>query len=117
MAQRVTIPSLAAATTIALQAAVADVIIGGLGNDNVIGGTGADKFKFFSKSEGIDKIKDFNRSEDDKIQIVKSNFGATSLSQFSYNSTTGALLFGSTQLATLENKPTGFSVQSDVILV
>ncbi|HEY9623268.1 MAG TPA: calcium-binding protein [Crinalium sp.] len=94
-----------------------DVLIGGNGSDSLTGGTGADKFRFNYKTEGIDLIKDFNRSESDKIQIVKSSFGATSLSQFSYNSTTGALFFGSTQLATLENKPSGFSVQSDVVLI
>lgn len=93
-----------------------DVIVGGAGNDTLYGDLGADKFRFEFQSEGIDLIRDFNRSEGDKIQIVKSSFGATSLDQFSYNSTTGALLFGSTQLATITNKPAGFSVQTDVIL-
>jgi Ca2+-binding RTX toxin-like protein len=94
-----------------------DVLIGGNGSDILIGGTGADKFRFNVKSEGTDLIKDFSRSQGDKIEIVKSSYGATSLSQFSYNSTTGALFFESTQLATLENKPSGFSVQTNLVLV
>ncbi len=94
-----------------------DVLIGGNGSDILTGGVGADKFRFNVKSEGIDLIKDFNRGEGDKIEIVKSSFGASSLSQFSYNSTTGALSFGSTQLATLENKPAGFSIQTDIVLM
>jgi Ca2+-binding RTX toxin-like protein len=94
-----------------------DVLIGGYGSDVLTGGVGADKFRFNAKTEGIDLIKDFNRGEGDKIQIVKSSFSATSLSQFSYNSTTGSLLFGSTQIADLQNKPTGFSVTADVVLV
>jgi Ca2+-binding RTX toxin-like protein len=111
-----------------------DTLVGGNGNDTLIGGNdndvlygdvGADKFRFEFQSEGIDLIKDFNRSEGDKIEIIKSSFGATSLSQFSYDSTTGALFFdasstdkiGPIQLATLANKPTGFSVQTNVVLV
>ncbi|MBD2152934.1 calcium-binding protein [Leptolyngbya sp. FACHB-16] len=94
-----------------------DVLIGGNGNDILTGGVGTDKFRFNVKSEGIDLIKDFNRGEGDKIEIVKSSFGVSSLSQFSYNSTTGALSFGSTQFATLENKPAGFSIQTDIVLV
>jgi Ca2+-binding RTX toxin-like protein len=94
-----------------------DVLIGGNGSDNLTGGSGADKFRYMSRFEGIDLIKDFSRSQGDKIEIVKSSFGATSLSQFSYNSTTGTLFFGDTHFATLENKPSGFSVQTDLVLV
>jgi Ca2+-binding RTX toxin-like protein len=99
-----------------------DTIVGGSGNDNLVGDAGADKFRFEFQSEGIDVIRDFNSSEGDKIQIVQWSFGATSLSQFSYNSTTGALLFASptgasVQLATIANKPAGFSVQNDIVLV
>jgi hypothetical protein len=47
------------------------------------------------------------------------------LNQFSYNSSTGALFFDASpsdniaaiQLATIENKPAGFSPQLDLILV
>lgn len=102
-----------------------DILIGGNGTDTLYGGTGADQFRFDLQSDGLDTIKDFNRTEGDKIAIFKSSFGATSLSQFSYNSTTGALLFDASpsdginpiQLATLENKPAGFSVQTDIVLV
>jgi Ca2+-binding RTX toxin-like protein len=94
-----------------------DVLIGGNGNDTLYGGADADRFRFELQSDGIDIIKDFNRTEGDKIEITQLSFGATSLNQFSYNSTTGALFFGTTQLAILENKPAGFSVQTDLVLV
>jgi Ca2+-binding RTX toxin-like protein len=101
-----------------------DILVGGAGKDTLYGDLGTDKFRFEFQSEGIDLIRDFNRSQGDKIEIVKSSFGATSLSQFSYNSSTGALSFdasptdniGPIQIATLTNKPTGFSIQSDVVL-
>ncbi|MFN6540651.1 MAG: FG-GAP-like repeat-containing protein [Nostoc sp. EkiNYC01] len=102
-----------------------DILTGGIGNDTLLGGAGADRFRFSSKSEGIDIIKDFQRGEGDKIEIIKSSFGATSFNQFSYNSNTGGLFFdasrtdniGPVQLATIENKPAGFSVQQDIVLV
>jgi Ca2+-binding RTX toxin-like protein len=102
-----------------------DILIGGRGNDTLFGGAGADKFRFTLQSEGIDIIKDFKRSESDKIEIIKSSFGASSLNQFSYNGTTGGLFFDASafdniaaiQLATLENKPTDFSTLQDIVLV
>jgi Ca2+-binding RTX toxin-like protein len=100
-----------------------DIIVGGAGNDTLVGDVGADKFRYEFQTEGLDVIRDFNRTEGDKIEIIKSSFGATSLSQFSYNSTTGALFFNASststpiQLATIANKPAGFSVQLDVVLV
>ncbi|BAY23574.1 hypothetical protein NIES2100_33660 [Calothrix sp. NIES-2100] len=102
-----------------------DILTGGKGNDILVGGLGADKFSFSSPSETIDIIKDFNRSEGDKIQISARSFGATSLNQFSYNSSTGGLFFDASpsdnvsplQLTTIENKPAGFSTQLDIILV
>jgi Ca2+-binding RTX toxin-like protein len=101
-----------------------DILVGGNGKDTLYGDVGADKFRFEFQSEGIDLIRDFDRSQGDKIEIIKSSFGATSLGQFSYNSTTGALSFdasptdtiGPVQFATLTNKPAGFSVQSDLVL-
>ncbi|MBN3907926.1 MAG: VCBS repeat-containing protein [Nostoc sp. NMS1] len=80
-----------------------DTLKGGSGNDTLTGGTSADRFAFDSRSEGIDVIKDFNRSEGDKILINGSSFGATSTNQFSFNASNGALSFGGVQFATLEN--------------
>jgi hypothetical protein len=75
--------------------------------------------------QAIDIIKDFNRTGGDKIQIIARSFGATSLNQFSYKSSTGGLFFDASpsdnvnplQLATIENKPAGFSTQLDIVLV
>jgi Ca2+-binding RTX toxin-like protein len=105
-----------------------DVLAGGgdifpAGNNTLWGGAGADAFRFYFAPTGIDTIKDLNKSEGDTIQIHPS-FGATSLDQFSYNSSNGALSFDASaldnlaavQFATLENKPAGFSVQDIVLL-
>ena len=100
-----------------------DSLTGGSGADILWGGTGADKFIFNYLFEGIDIIKDFQWTEGDKIQVSGSGFGASSLNQFSYNSLTGALFFdpsgstGPTQFVTIENKPAGFSVNLDIVIV
>ncbi|MDZ8239218.1 MAG: calcium-binding protein [Nostoc sp. ChiQUE01a] len=95
-----------------------DTLVGVAGSDLLTGGIGADKFVFNSKLEGLDIIKDFNRVEGDKIQISKTGFGGiTNFSNFSYNDTTGALLFGGTQFATIENKPAGFAISTDMQLI
>jgi Ca2+-binding RTX toxin-like protein len=98
-----------------------DVLGGGsdidpAGNNILWGGAGADGFRFYFGPNGIDTIEDFQKSEADKIEIHDS-FGATSLNQFSYNSNNGALSFNNVQFATLKNKPAGFSVQQDIILL
>lgn len=93
-----------------------DLLTGGLGNDTLTGGTGNDKFIFNNLSEGIDHITDFAPLIDD-IQINKAGFGATSLSQVSYNSSNGALSFNNQQFAVLDNLPTGFNVANDLVLV
>ncbi|OKH42845.1 hypothetical protein NIES2101_32340 [Calothrix sp. HK-06] len=111
-----------------------DILSGKGGNDTLIGGSGADTFVFESLTanyfpantyqEGIDSITDFNWAEGDKIQISKSGFGATSTSQFSYNSSTGALYFDASpsdsiaaiQFATL-TPGTSFIPGSDIKLV
>lgn len=98
-----------------------DVLAGGAdidpaGNNILWGGAGADGFRFYFGPNGIDTIKDFQKIESDKIQIHRS-FGATSVNQFSYNGNTGALSFNNVQFATLENKPAGFSVQQDIVLL
>lgn len=100
-----------------------DILVGGFGNDSLTGGSGADKFFFNYLSEGIDTIQDFNWTEGDIIQLSALGFGASSLSQFSYNSLTGALFFaaldssGLVQFATIENTPAEFSVNSNIVLV
>ncbi|MBD2196559.1 MULTISPECIES: calcium-binding protein [Calothrix] len=99
-----------------------DYIVGGYGADTLYGGAGADKFAFTYVAEGIDIIKDFQKnwsqpSLSDKIEISKVGFGASSLSQFHYDSYSGGLSFQGTQFAILENKPTGFSTTTDIILV
>jgi Ca2+-binding RTX toxin-like protein len=94
-----------------------DILTGGAGTDILTGGAGADKFVFNNKFEGIDIIKDFQWTEGDKIQISALSFGATSLNQFSYNSSNGALSFVDYQFAIIENKPAGFAVSLDVHLV
>ena len=93
------------------------MVYGGYGNDILTGGTGADAFYFGSKLEGVDVIKDFQWKEGDVIQISKTGFGASSLSQFSYNNLTGNLSFNGATFATIENTPAGFAVALDVQLV
>jgi Ca2+-binding RTX toxin-like protein len=94
-----------------------DILTGNSGNDTLIGGSGADKFVFNSITEGIDIIKDFQWTQSDKIQVSQIGFGATSLNQFSYNSLNGNLSFLGNTFATIENKPAGFAVSFDVVLV
>ncbi|MUH01820.1 calcium-binding protein [Scytonema sp. UIC 10036] len=95
-----------------------DVLVGGYGKDTLWGGSGADKFVFQSKFEGIDAIKDFNWTQGDKITISKAGFGATSVSNFSYNATTKALSFLGTQFATVETSGnTSFVPSWDIELV
>ncbi|MBW4564526.1 MAG: hypothetical protein KME32_26015 [Mojavia pulchra JT2-VF2] len=99
-----------------------DYLLGGYGADVLYGGAGADKFVFNSVSQGIDIIKDFQKdwaqpSLSDKIEISKVGFGASSISQFNYDSSSGALSFLGTQFATIENKPAGFSTTTDIVLV
>ena len=94
-----------------------DTLIGGAGNDILIGGAGADKFRFNFLSEKVDTIQDFSRPEGDKIEVSKSGFGATSLSQISYNAGTGSLSFLGTEFAKIANLPAGFAVSLDVVLI
>ncbi|PSF34929.1 hypothetical protein C7H19_18145 [Aphanothece hegewaldii CCALA 016] len=89
-----------------------DTLIGGTGNDSLTGGTGLDRFKFNSRTEGLDQITDFSLA-DDTIEVSAAGFGSgltanrslttnqfvigtaatTSAQRFIYNSSTGALLF------------------------
>jgi Ca2+-binding RTX toxin-like protein len=94
-----------------------DILAGGNGNDVLWGGSGADRFVYYSQSEGIDVIKDYSYPEGDKILVSKTGFGASSTSQFSYDFNTGALFFQGTQFVTLENKPADFSTDLGIELV
>jgi len=93
-------------------------------NDILTGGAGKDIFTFYKLGEGVDRITDFtvqlaSPSLSDQIRVDKAGFGATSTSQFSYNSTNGALSFNNQQFAILENfiTLTGFNVNRDLVLV
>ncbi|MHC0062040.1 beta strand repeat-containing protein [Nostoc sp. UIC 10890] len=88
-----------------------DSIIGGEGNDVLSGGFGADKFIFNSLKDGLDTIKDYNFGQSDVIQVSKTGFGTTSLSDFSYDNTNGNLSFQGTQFAFLENLSSDLSIQ------
>ena len=79
-----------------------DTLIGGEGNDTLTGNDRADTFVFNSVTEGIDTITDFTQTQGDKI-LLTSDFGATSVDQFSFDSATGALSFEGTQFAILED--------------
>jgi Ca2+-binding RTX toxin-like protein len=118
-----------------------DTLIGGVGNDSLTGGSGQDFFTFNAPTEGIDKIADFNLT-DDTIRVSATGFASglianaslnvnqftigsaatTSAHRFIYNSSTGALLFdsdgnisnGVTQIATLS---TGLAMTNQDIFV
>ena len=96
---------------------VTGVIVGD-GSDTLIGGSGNDTFVFNTPETGIDVIRDFTVLVD-KIQINQDNFGATGISDFSFDQTNGALSFGSQQFATLENFADlqNFDINRDIQLV
>lgn len=107
-----------------------DKIVGGLGSDTLTGGSGQDNFVFHQlDGTNVDIITDFKLDSmstwngrpaiilGDRIEIRASGFGATSISQFSYNSSTGQLFFDASSsdtiapvnFLTLQNKPSGFT--------
>ncbi|MDZ8186775.1 MAG: calcium-binding protein [Nostoc sp. ChiSLP02] len=118
-----------------------DTLTGGKGNDSLYGEAGIDSFAFNSFNEGIDKIYDFNATNE-VIRISAAGFGGglslgklsasrfkigasatTSTQRFIYNSTTGALFFdqdgnasafGQVQFAQLSN---GLSLTNNNFLV
>ncbi|MEO1558908.1 MAG: FG-GAP-like repeat-containing protein [Cyanobacteria bacterium J06632_19] len=106
-----------------------DLLSGGLGRDSLIGDSGTDTFVFNTletitdpvtkeKVNIIDVITDFTVSED-IIQINQQGFGASDISEFSFDQTNGALSFGGEQFATLENFANlqNFDVNRDIQLV
>lgn len=92
-----------------------DRIIGESGRDTLTGGTGSDTFVFQSLSDGIDIITDFDISQGDIITIDQVGFGATSIYQFNYDSTTGHLSFQGQHFLTLSNKPSPFAVNITLV--
>lgn len=109
-----------------------DFLNGGNGNDTLIGGAGydllvgddgagydgepgADKFRFWDKD--FDLIKDFSWRQGDQIKVVGWRFGASSLSEFSYDGNTGNLSFQGVAFAQLQNKPQDFVVNLDVVII
>ncbi|WP_292856361.1 calcium-binding protein [Nostoc sp. LPT] len=88
-----------------------DILIGGKGNDSLYGGSGTDTFAFNSFNEGIDRLYDFNTTNE-LIRVSVTGFGGglsagslqknqftigasatTRTQQFIYNDVTGALFF------------------------
>lgn len=127
-----------------------DTVFGGAGNDTLVGsgldiltgGAGADTFIFsFSSYLGgpsADVIKDFDRTQGDKIQILDGRpnpfgiiigpnlFGPEydmfrrapfTIEQFSFSPTNGSLSFAGRRIAILENvNSDSFNLATDVIL-
>ncbi|MEH2260792.1 beta strand repeat-containing protein [Nostoc sp.] len=88
-----------------------DILTGGKGNDSLTGGSGTDSFAFNSYNEGVDRLDDFNTSNE-LIQVLAIGFGGglsigslktsqftlgtsatTSEERFIYNRATGGLFF------------------------
>ena len=89
-----------------------DTLIGGNGNNTFRGGAGADTFVV--GFDGIDVIEDFNAEEGDIVEIALSVFGATSPSQFTYDSSDGALYYNSVHFATIETASSPFDPSQDI---
>ena len=96
-----------------------NVIGGGRGKNVLTGGDGPDTFVFSFLSGSLNRITDFDHTEQDSIQINSDRFGATSLDQFSFNSDNGSLSFKGEKFVTLENidNTDGFSVNRDIVIV
>jgi Ca2+-binding RTX toxin-like protein len=74
-----------------------DTLEGGAGNDTLTGGAGVDIFRLVNEADaGVDTITDFGTGVD-KIKLV----GFTAGSTVTYNSTTGILKVGETEVANL----------------
>ncbi|MBW4429138.1 MAG: calcium-binding protein [Nostoc desertorum CM1-VF14] len=88
-----------------------DTLTGSKGNDSLIGGAGTDTFAFKNFNEGVDRLDDFNTTNE-LIQVTAAGFGGglssgtletnkfaigasatTNTQRFIFNSTTGGLFF------------------------
>ncbi len=100
-----------------------DILRGGSGDDVLYGGTGADTFSFVSSDGtsdmiGTDIIKDFSATEGDTIEIYKSVFGISSLSDVSFNAVTKELFVtGESEAIAILEDQSGFNLNSHVVLV
>ncbi|MGD1699501.1 calcium-binding protein [Dapis sp. BLCC M229] len=86
-----------------------DILNGGKGYDTMTGGAGADTFILGGNSQK-DIITDFNSDEGDTIDIDKSIYGFSSVSDLSFDGITGELKVSATgaTIVTLEN-PVNFT--------
>ncbi len=93
-----------------------DYINGNLGDDTLTGNANADTFVFDALLGGTDTITDFNGTEGDMIQIDMSVYNVSSLSDLSFDSSTGELYISNVPwaIAILED-PIGFELSSDNI--
>jgi len=98
----------------------ADTLAGGDASDTITGGTGADVFRFDDRWNDIDHLTDFTVGED-KIQLVASEFGLSSIENglfvnglgsttagkaaLHYVQSTGTLYWDSTGGTTIDAKP------------
>jgi Ca2+-binding RTX toxin-like protein len=84
-----------------------DVLRGGTGNDQLIGGSGADTFVFEAMNNGLDTVKDFDRTEGDILDLSAIITGGA------YNTAGTAIVEGSSgaiALADVNNKFVYFEV-------
>ena len=93
-----------------------DILNGGKGYDTMTGGAGADTFILGGNSKK-DIITDFDSTEGDTIDIDKSIYGFSTVSDLSFNSTTGELTVSTAvePIAILEN-PVNFVIENDISL-
>ena len=89
-----------------------DLLAGGDGNNIYTGGKGADIFVV--GFDGIDVINDFNVRED-IVRLSRTEFGASSLNQFQYNSNSGSLSYQGTQFATIQTTRFDPSLNIDLV--
>ena len=92
-----------------------DTLIGGNGNNIFRGGAGADTFVL--GFDGIDVIEDFNAEEGDIVEIALSVFGATSPSQFTYDSSDGSLSYNNVHFTTIEVESAPFDPSQNISFV